>query len=76
MKAYLQNGVFRAILSTLSIVIIFAILTWVIKGTVQPESKDIALMVVGALIGQLNQIYGYYFGSSDKSVTKEIEKQV
>ena len=65
---YLQNGVFRAILALISVTVIFITLLWIIKGTIASDVKDIALMVVGAIIAQLNQIYGYYFGSSDKTI--------
>jgi uncharacterized membrane-anchored protein len=67
MKAYLQNGVFRAILAILMVMIIFAIFTLTIKGHIEPEIKDVALVIIGALISELKTISGYYYGGMDKS---------
>lgn len=69
MKQYLQNGIFRAIYALTTSLIIYAILVFVMRGTITPELKDVAMVIVGALIGELRQISGYYFGSSDKSQT-------
>jgi uncharacterized membrane-anchored protein len=67
MKAYLQNGVFRAILAILMVVIIFAVFMTTIRGHIEPEIKDVALVIIGALISELKTISGYYYGGMDKS---------
>jgi hypothetical protein len=67
MRAYLQNGVFRAIYALSVTVMIFGIFGVIVHIGVEPEIKDVALVIVGALIGELKTISGYYFGSMDKS---------
>jgi hypothetical protein len=67
MKQYFQNGVFRAIYAISVTIMIFGIFGVIVHIGVDTEIKDVALVIVGALIGELKTISGYYFGSMDKS---------
>ena len=74
MKQYLQNGVFRAIYALLTTLIILGILVFIMRGTITPELRDVTMVIVGALLGELKQTSSYYFGSSDKSISNIKEK--
>lgn len=67
MKQYLQNGVFRAIYALFCTAIIFSIFVMVIMFRIDSTIKDVALVIIGALIGELKTISGYYYGGMDKS---------
>jgi hypothetical protein len=69
MKAFLQNGVFRAIYALFVTAVIFGIFTLTIKGHIEDNIKDVALVIIGALIGELKTISGYYYGGMDRSQT-------
>jgi len=67
MKEYLQNGKFRAIYALVSTLIIFSIFIMVMMCRIDVSIKDVALVIIGALIGELKTISSYYYGGMDKS---------
>jgi hypothetical protein len=73
MKAYLQNGVFRAILALISMLLIFLYFFATTFIEIPENTKVDTTMLNGAFIGIVGAIIGYYFGGMDKSQSLPVD---
>lgn len=54
----------RSALAFVATILTFGIVFLVLMKVIPEENHDLANITVGALVAQLGNIYGYYFGSS------------
>ena len=66
-----SKDIFQYCLAAL-IVLVFCALTYVVFiKSLPPENKDIAYMVIGALVMKFGDVVGYFFNSSKSSANKD-----
>ena len=63
------------ILATLAIVGFGWVMVRLFNKDIDNDNRDLIMMLVGALIAQVKDIYGYYFGSSFGSHNKDLMRK-
>lgn len=56
--------------ATVMIVAFIAILIMLLEKRVPSENNDVLMVLLGAMVGIVKDLYGYYFGSSEGSQRK------
>ena len=67
----LAKDIFQYCLAVLIVLVFFALTYVVFIKSLPPENKDIAYMVIGALVMKFGDVVGYFFNSSKSSANKD-----
>jgi len=62
--------IFQYALAGLIVIGFFSLLYLVFLDEMPKENKEVGLIVIGAIVGNFNNIVGYFFGSSKSSADK------
>lgn len=65
------KDIFQYCLAALIVLVFFALTYVVFIKSLPPENKDIAYMVIGALVMKFGDVVGYFFNSSKSSANKD-----
>lgn len=66
----MSSDAMRSILSVAILAFVAAILWMMNNGLIAETMRDLALIVVGAILSKFTGVYDFYFGSSDGSKRK------
>jgi len=66
-----SKDIFQYCLAALIVLVFFALTYVVFIKSLPPENKDIAYMVIGALVMKFGDVVGYFFNSSKSSANKD-----
>lgn len=66
----MNSDAMRVLLSVAIIAFVAAILWMMNNGMIPATMRDLALIVVGAILSKFTGVYDFYFGSSDGSKRK------
>jgi hypothetical protein len=64
------KDIFQYCLAALIVIVVVVLIYVVFKTPLPPENKDIALMVIGALVMKFGDVIAYFFNSSKGSAEK------
>lgn len=64
------KDIFQYCLAALIVIVVIVLIYVVFKTPLPPENKDIALMVIGALVMKFGDVVAYFFNSSKGSAEK------
>jgi uncharacterized membrane-anchored protein len=64
------KDIFQYALAALIVIVVVILIYVVFKTSLPPENKDIALMVIGAIVMKFGDVVGYFFNSSKGSAEK------
>lgn len=62
--------IFQYVLAVIIVIVFMIIILVVFKVALPTDNREIALLVIGALVSQFSNVVGYFFGSSKGSADK------
>lgn len=65
-----MNNKLKPYLAVLMIISVIAITFSLLKQKVPSENNDVIMLIIGAMVGTVKDLYAYYFGSSESSQRK------